>query len=252
MSKRRHQVAAGERPHLANTPKTRELHARIVEEITNLGRRSHHSPLATEFKSAYDNILKLFSRFQDEVIESSSATVTCGRGCAACCFHWVEDVCSFEAEIMAEYVREQFPERIEGIIETCESDERELRRLDLVVEQKLRENKEQMRREGESIDQVDLLLAGYYQLRRPCPLLGEDGQCTVYPVRPMTCRCYVSFSDPSSCDPGYINDHVPTCLIELEEEAGELMDTLHFMYDRFDGDTGLRSLLAKCLRNPLC
>jgi Fe-S-cluster containining protein len=79
-------------------------------------------------------------------------------------------------------------------------------------------------------------------------LLGDDGTCCVYPVHPLTCRIYVSFSEPHRCDPDYINeDAVPTALLDLEEQANRILDSLHFRYRRFGDDTGLRSLLASYL-----
>lgn len=34
-----------------------------------------------------------------------------------------------------------------------------------------------------------------------CPLLGEDGRCTVYAVRPLLCRSFTSTVAPSRCLP---------------------------------------------------
>lgn len=35
------------------------------------------------------------------------------------------------------------------------------------------------------------------RVRIPCPLLSMHGKCEVYPVRPLTCRAYVSFDRPA-------------------------------------------------------
>jgi hypothetical protein len=59
---------------------------------------------------------------------------------------------------------------------------------------------------------------------------------------------YVSFSDPFRCSPDDINEgDTPTYLFDLEEEADALIDALHFKFLRFEGDSGLRSLLVKYL-----
>jgi hypothetical protein len=54
----------------------------------------------------------------------------------------------------------------------------------------------------------------------------------------------MSFSDPSQCLPEYINeDDIPTYLLDAQEEVSELLDELHFKHVKFEGNTGLRSLL---------
>ena len=75
-------------------------------------------------------------------------------------------------------------------------------------------------------------------------LLDERGACSIYPVRPMSCRSYLSFSDPLLCDPDtiYYNE-VLTCLCTLEQEADEVLEKLHERYDHCELDTSLRTLL---------
>ena len=192
-------------------------------------------------------LLKEIDSFQACVIAGAENPVSCTHGCVRCCYHWVEDVNSFEAEIIADTVRKRYPDRVDVIRQACRSDGAELERLDRLVQDRLREN--DLRDDEEpDIDPVDLLLHVFYRLRRPCPLLNAQGGCMVYEVRPLTCRMYVSFSDPIRCDPEYITvSEVSTCLIDLSERANAIIDRLHFACLRFEGDTGLRSLLAKYL-----
>jgi Fe-S-cluster containining protein len=234
------------RPALALPDTARQLHSRVVKILRDLEQKAPASPLDPAFTKVYFEMLGLFEQFQKEVVAHSGLTVACGKGCRTCCFHWVEDVYSFEAELIADHIRRHLPDRIERIISVCREDEGQLEIMDDVVTAKLAEVADEA--EAEEIDQVDLLLASFYQLRRPCILLNDDGACGIYPVRPLTCRIYMSFSDPSYCDPSYINDaDVRTYLCDLEEEASEILDRLHERYDRFDGDMGLRSLLYKHL-----
>jgi hypothetical protein len=79
-------------------------------------------------------------------------------------------------------------------------------------------------------------------------MLSPDARCMIYPVRPLTCRMYVSVSDPLRCNPDYIHASTPpTMIIDLSEEANRIVDKLHFKFLRYDGDSGLRSLLLKYL-----
>jgi Fe-S-cluster containining protein len=237
------------RPPLAVPESARAVQRQIVSHIKNLLDSDVRSPLDPFFMNEYRAVLDLFEKYQHMVIEHSGHHVTCARGCTRCCFHWVEDVYSFEAEIVADYIRTNRAEQIDEIIEKFSRDIEEVERLDLIVAEKL---KKYSHEEGcERIDPVDLLLASFYQLRRPCALLTDSGECGIYPVRPLTCRVYVSFSDPVYCDPDYINvSDVRTYLLDLQETASRLLDQLHMEFDRFDGDTGLRSVLVKCLTGP--
>jgi len=41
-----------------------------------------------------------------------------------------------------------------------------------------------------------------------------------------------------------------TYLLDLEKDASDLFDELHFMYDECEGETGLRSMMLKLLSKP--
>ena len=224
----------------------KEIHNTIVITLENLIGLSLSSPLHPDFISAYDKILNLFHQYQNEVIKDYSKKVTCKKGCTFCCCHWVEDVNSFEAEIIADYIKKHFPERIHSIIKICREDEKELIKLNDIMEQKLIENR--MNKEVSDIDSTDLLLASYYQLERPCALLSDSGMCTIYEIRPLTCRIYISFSEPHLCSAEYINkSNIPTYLLDLEESASKLLDTLHERYNRYS-KSGLQALLIDYLQ----
>jgi len=221
-----------------------DIHSRIVNGLRNLLSLDCNSCLDPRFREQYDKVLSLFDQYQREVIFYSGMKRTCGKGCCACCFHWVEDVNSFEAEIITDTVRRFASKRIVHILNTAVEDIRKMEFLDRIVEAKLEETG---LGETENIDSTDLLLASYYQFRRTCPLL-DNGSCSIYSVRPLTCRIYMSFSDVARCSPDYINTgDIPTYLLDLEEEANSLIDQLHFRYIRYEGDTSLRSLLVSYL-----
>lgn len=224
----------------------RSIMHRIVEMLSTLERKQFPTPLDRRFRLKFDKVVGLVEQYQQAMVAQSGYTVSCTRGCNSCCCHWVEDVNSFEAAIIADFIRATIPERIPAILKQCEADCRELERLEKLVTLQLQ--KYDVTPAGSPVDPIDLLLSVFYQMRRPCPLLSDDGCCSIYSVRPLTCRIYVSFSDPLRCDPEYINSSVvPTCLIDLSEAANQVLDSLHFRYLRFDGDTGLRSLLSKYL-----
>ncbi len=229
-------------------PQARAANRRLVALLERMAQSEVSSCLEPSFRDLHRELLAEVDEFQRLVLIDEDRTPTCARGCRACCWHWVEDVNSFEAEILADYVRRTYPERVEQIVQTCREDVEAIAELDAVVARKLREREAEIREQNARIDNVDLLLACFYRLRRPCPLLNSDGSCSVYPVRPLTCRIYVSFSEPYRCDPDYIDEGTPpTALLDLEEQANTILDSLHFRFRRFGDDTGLRSQLASYL-----
>ncbi len=220
------------------------IHKQIVSNLTYLEKSDISSCLEPGFRNLFNDTLLLFEQYQTVVLNHSSIKCRCSRKCCSCCYHWVEDVNSFEAEIITQYIREKIPAKIPSILSRCVEDQAELERLYTFVQKKLSD----LHEDEQQIDEIDLLLSVFYQSRRMCPLSDSEGLCMVYEVRPLTCRIYVSFSDPGLCDPAYINDeYIPTYLLNLEEEANEILDRLHFKYQKFKDDTGLRSLLIKYL-----
>jgi len=222
-----------------------DVHRNIISRLIDLEHLTCSSCLDPAFQDAFLEILKLYQNYQNIIVKNSSRSISCKVGCSHCCYHWVEDVNSFEAEIIADYIKKNMTERIASIINDCTSDQNELERLYEIVAGRLNEcNKEDL----SVLDEIDILLSVFYQMKRPCPLLDSSGCCLVYPVRPLTCRIYLSFSDPSHCSPEYINDdEISTYLLNLEENASEILDRLHYRFQKYENDTGLRSLLIKYL-----
>jgi Fe-S-cluster containining protein len=235
---------AGRRKLLDVPEKARTIQRTLIERLESLLSRGASSCLDESFRRSWESVVSLLEGYQRAIIEASGMTASCKKGCAVCCCHWVEDVNSFEAEIIVDYLRKNHGGSIPRIVEKCRSDNGRFERLKRIVERKLKLVKSTLNRE---IDGTDLLLASFYQLGSECPLL-DNGGCMIYRVRPMTCRMYVSFSDPARCTPESINEgKTPTYLFDPEEEAGRLIGRLHVRFMKFDGDTGLRSLLSRYL-----
>jgi Fe-S-cluster containining protein len=233
------------RKKLLDVPETaRAIQRTLIEHLESLVFRGEESCLDDSFRQSWENIVALLESYQRAIIEVSGMTVSCGKGCSVCCCHWVEDVNSFEAEIIVDHLSKNHGGSIPRIVEQCRSDRGRFERLSAIVAQKLSALKSRLNRE---IDGTDLLLASFYQLGSECPLL-DNGGCMIYPVRPVTCRMYVSFSDPARCAPENINEgKTPTYLFDPEQEVDRLINRLHRKFITFHGDTGLRSLMARYL-----
>jgi Fe-S-cluster containining protein len=220
------------------------IHLDIIKLLKELNNHSNLPCITTPFLQAWKELLALFEQYQQEISSVSSLQVTCTKGCAACCCHWVDEVYSFEAEILADFLKKNHKEQLSRIIDCCREDIAIIDQLKGLVGQKLSviEDKEQ-----EGVDDKDLLLSVFYQMNRPCPLL-EKGVCIAYHIRPLMCRGYVSFSNSRYCGPEFINSgDAATYLFSLEDEALELVESLDKKFAKFEGEIGLRALLIKYL-----
>jgi Fe-S-cluster containining protein len=225
----------------------RSLEKKIVTILNRLIRVSHPSSLDKKFRSDYEKTLFLFSLYQDAVLADYPLKMSCGPRCGACCFHWPEDTYSFEVEYIADFLKKNRREEVPAIRSSLSGDIACLTRIKKTVSARLRDADQKAAIGG--IDPYDIALSSFYLLKRPCPLLTRDGSCSIHPIRPFTCRVYISFSSKEYCKPSRIaSDKALTYLLDLEQDASDLFDQLHFMYDVFDGDTSFRSMLYKALK----
>jgi Fe-S-cluster containining protein len=223
-------------------PVVRSIHRSIVEQLKELINNDFSSCTDPAFQCQWEKITGLIGQCHEETINASPLRKACTKGCSICCRHWVDEVCSFEAAIIADFLESRFKDKLPSIVERCREDIEIFERLEVLVAQKL-----SVDAESENIDAQDLLLSIFYRMDRPCPLL-ENGVCIAYQVRPLTCRGYVSFSNARFCRPEHGNDaEAATYLFGLDDKSQELVNKLHERYKKFEGDYGLRSLLPKYL-----
>ncbi len=232
------------KPPITVPAQARELHERISKQLKELLDINTPDCLDVQFVSGLYKIYSLLELYQQKIVADYSRKVTCAKGCCWCCYHWVEDVNSFEAQIAADYIQKKMPSRIDIIKTVCEQDIAVLENLDRLVNEKMAQ-----KRIGDENDSMLYLLSAFYRMNRPCPLLDTEGNCAIYELRPLTCRMYMNFSSPDNCHPENINENeVSTYIMDLDEDANKLVDQLHFRYNKFGDDTGLRSLLLKYLQ----
>lgn len=225
-------------------PAAQAIHLSIIERLKELNNGIFKTCKDPSFQQCWEEIAVLFENYQRETSNDSRLQKTCKEGCAACCCHWVDEVRSFEAEIIADFLRKNCKAKIPSVIDHCREDIAVLGQLNGLVDQKLSVSGGD---EKARIDAEDLLLSVFYQMGRPCPLL-EKGACIAYGVRPLTCRGYVSFSDARYCDPEHINDgKAATYLFGFEDDAMGLIEKLDEKFRMVEGEYGLRKLLVKYL-----
>ena len=224
--------------------RAQQLHAAIITRLHLLLATPYDSPLNPGFVRDYRQVLTTFEEYQQEVMRYHGRMPSCRAGCATCCGHWVEDVNSFEAALIAGEVLRRPPPAIDAIMHQCRSDMAALEQLADIRDARTGTVEEELH-----FDETDILLGAFYQLRRPCPLLS-NGRCSVYDLRPLTCRIYFSFSHPSRCDPDHIHDEgTATFILDVDEEANALFDRLHERFCLFEGESGLRRVLLRYLEH---
>jgi Fe-S-cluster containining protein len=227
-------------------PEARRVERKIATMLRKLISAGYPSCLDKRFVAAYDEIRRLFALYQTEVLAAYPHRVSCGASCGICCNHWPEDTYSFEIQIIADSIRRERPSEIKKICAVLRGDIDRLAAIKNAVDKQF--SNASRRKELGDIDPYDVVLSSFYQFNRACPLLGKDGSCSIYAIRPFTCRVYVSFSPPELCRPDNIlGSKARTYLLDLENDTSELFDQLHFMYDIFDGDTSMRSMLCRAL-----
>jgi len=136
--------------------------------------RENHMALEHLFHS-YEFLVDKADAAFTETARGHQEYVRCKRSCFDCC-HAVFGLFLIEAA----YIKIQFDkldkELIRDTLMRCNETERALKRL----ETKLRNY------EGDSETQARIMA----QEKVRCPLLDEQGDCVLYPHRPITCRVY--------------------------------------------------------------
>ncbi|MCG6910453.1 MAG: hypothetical protein LJE94_10065 [Deltaproteobacteria bacterium] len=126
---------------------------------------------------------------------------TCKRGCFYCCGqHILTNIA--EAQALGHFIKQE--------LSLCQIEDLRIRT------QKWHEWDKMRRGRRDAAHSVEQLASPAYHY---CPLLVE-GECSVYPMRPLTCRTHFVCSDPSACrhasDPGSVEDD-PTALATVLE-----------------------------------
>lgn len=113
-------------------------------------------------------------RFRNHATPEGQRGLQCRRGCTACCSHLFE-ITPLEAAYIARHVRQLPPA------------EQERLRARAAAYRVAREKLLDTRAQELKAQHIEGKLPRV-GLRLPCPALGDDGACTIYPTRPLPCR----------------------------------------------------------------
>lgn len=109
--------------------------------------------------------------------------VTCKKGCSGCC-HIYMDCTAIEAELIREYILENFNEK-----------------QIMCLNNKIKETIDQIPEHEDILKASNKndLINKYGDKHLPCIFLSEDNSCLIYEVRPFNCRKLISFSKNTDC-----------------------------------------------------
>lgn len=141
-----------------------------------------------EYATLVEDMSSLIDKTETDIeIES-----TCRKGCAACCTHPIV-ANGFEVDVILNYIERNYGYEIVKAIKQRINDA--ANRLDVEIGPAPR-NINEMKY---ITDHEEEIKTNYFALQLPCPLLNEQQECMVYPVRPSPCWAYRSYGDPSVC-----------------------------------------------------
>lgn len=223
----------------------RSLLKEMEDILDGLICRADLHPSSEEFYNKFLRFLELQELFQRELLNETGVSTVCGAGCSSCCCHWVDDVYSFEGIIISRFIKEQRPWLVEPALSIFRRDAECMESLSVIVDDKL---SELIPDPDEIPDRNELLLSCFYQMERPCALLDDTGRCSIYPVRPLTCRDYLNISAAEACLPERINEaSEATLIMYLPDTLSEKLETLHCRFRAGVEDMSLRHILINLL-----
>jgi uncharacterized protein len=136
-------------------------------------------------EEALSKLEQLYNLY-DEAVEPLQKYISCKKGCNTCC-NLAVDMTEIEAELIKKFVIENFTKEKIDIIERNLS----ISRLYCP--------------DTEVLNRTEGLKFKYFKLKRPCDFLDENGECSIYKVRPLACRKYFVLSSPEICEANETN-----------------------------------------------
>jgi Fe-S-cluster containining protein len=142
-----------------------------------------------ELLPVFRSLTDAFVRIAVENAQAEGRTVSCRKGCGACCRQLVP-ISEIEVESIRNLVDELPEPRRRGIVERFEKARRQLEAAGLL----------ETLRASERVTRENIRSVGtaYFQQGIPCPFL-EDESCSIHAHRPLACREYLVTSPAANC-----------------------------------------------------
>jgi len=164
-----------------------------------------------------ESIHRLYDEYQQEVIRTTKEPVFCKNQCSACCCHYPMSVEAGELVHLYLHIRKRpdFAEILERCHERSEMFHSLLKKFN---------------HENNLESQEESALQSYFDQQLPCPFLDVQQNCSVYQFRPITCRMYLSHSDPKFCGPADIlTDRNKNFMVYLDDRTEEFFSEVNHL-----------------------
>lgn len=153
--------------------------------------------------------------------ESQGKTVSCTKGCSACCGVYLPAMSEPEAFRLVEDIQQLSQAHRDRIL-------RGFLEIGQALEQSGLKEMIQARYDGHvrTDESAELVKKWWSRAHRSCPVL-QSGACSMYSVRPMVCREFLAVSDPALCESADAEQvWIPVEMyVVLGKLAGELEQT---------------------------
>ena len=193
-------------------------------------------PQIIKFTTEYH---RLFSQYLEAVLPQQPRAIQCRPACGNCCHHYPMSVEPFELISLYSDLRKHC-----DLLELMESCLSRSSMFEKFYESRKGEHLSVSPSEADIDDMAeDLALHDYFSAWKPCPFSDQAGDCTVYPLRPVSCRMYFSETDPKYCTPEYLqtpeNDsyivYLPDCIEDAVYGISEHYSLLELPESFFGG-----------------
>ncbi len=163
------------------------LNMKIYDDIVNYAMDNIFSlngqPVLMVSK-ALDMLKEIYIKV-DKGINQFSQYAPCKKGCGSCCSLYLECT-DIEAELIRRYINEtRTPEEIDALN----------KKVKIMLETIATTGSPHVLQEKE----LDKLYLNYASKRKSCIFLNEDKSCSIYEVRPLSCRKFLVFTSAENC-----------------------------------------------------
>ncbi len=131
-------------------------------------------------------------RYLADLLHEAAIDPTCGPRCSACCAD-LPPILPVEAlrMVRALWRRPDGQRRMQRAVEQTRAFQKVL----------LAHTGSRAQLDGTEPSYREAQIA-WRRLGHPCPVLGNDGSCSAYESRPLSCRAHLHVEDPAHCEPG--------------------------------------------------
>jgi len=136
-------------------------------------------------------VLDLYQGWQDDQVSRNALPVRCTAGCANCCRQYPLGIHAFEILHLHRHLKDSpdFPR----LLGRCRDRHANYREWEAFVATAYPSPA------WDDEDRQALAQEHDFDDGQPCPFLDGLGSCSIHPVRPLTCRMFLSLSDPTYC-----------------------------------------------------